>query len=208
MDISWFFCYSDFTWNQFWRIYKFQSCLFAIIGPLNFVNFINSGLQNVQKILKSNIRASKMADFALLESLKIDFTKNLSDRKIMKFPHCATLWKNDKKSKFFGFSRVRTHDLRITTYLAATVLRSSSLTARLISALWRSIEMFKTLLKSLITFRRSFVNSPCARKALTNEEYASNSEKEKKNDIFYVKSISKTAIFEIFRGSENWDFHP
>ena len=56
------------------------------------------------------------------------------------------------------------------------VFSSSSFTARRISALCRSIEMFKMLLKSFIIFRRSFVNSPCARRALTTEEYASNSE--------------------------------
>lgn len=67
-------------------------------------------------------------------------------------------------------------DLFIHTHMAAIVFNCSSLIARRISALCLSMEMFKMLLKSFIIFRRSFVNSPWARKALTTEEYASNSE--------------------------------
>ena len=67
-------------------------------------------------------------------------------------------------------------DLFIYTHMAAIVFNCSSLIARRISALCLSMEMFKMLLKSFIIFRRSFVNSPWARKALTTEEYASNSE--------------------------------
>ena len=59
-----FFCHSDFTWNQFWRIQKFKKCL--------FFNFRGSENATIDK--KSNLRGSKcveMALFGLLKCLKL-----------------------------------------------------------------------------------------------------------------------------------------
>ena len=63
-------------------------------------------------------------------------------------------------------------------YLSATVLRSSSLIERLISALCLSMGTFKRCERSWSVFRRSFVNFPCALNTLTTLEYASSSEKQ------------------------------
>ena len=51
-----------------------KTSVFAILGALNFVDFVIFSLQKVQKFIKIKIGASKcvkMADFALLKSLKL-----------------------------------------------------------------------------------------------------------------------------------------
>ena len=66
------------------RSSKIANC--AILGTVKFVELVNFSHQN------SNFRASqfvKMADFESRNSLIFDFTKNLSDKKILSFPHCG-----------------------------------------------------------------------------------------------------------------------
>ena len=36
-----FYCHSDFTWNQFWRIYKFKICHFSSFIGSGFLIFVN-----------------------------------------------------------------------------------------------------------------------------------------------------------------------
>ena len=80
------------------------------------------------------------------------------------FPQENKLWK-------IKIGPINTQELSdLYTYLAAIVLSNSSLIARLTSALCLSIGMFKTLLRSFMTFRLSFVNSPWARSALKTDE--------------------------------------
>ena len=61
VEISWFFYYSDFTWNQFWWFYKCKICHFNTLEVLNFVN-----LANIKFVLIGRFCTSRMP--------KIDFT--------------------------------------------------------------------------------------------------------------------------------------
>ena len=53
-----------------------KNAVFAIFGALHCVNFTAS-------------KCVKVADFATLESTKMNFTLNQSGRKMTKFPHCS-----------------------------------------------------------------------------------------------------------------------
>ena len=59
-----------------------------------------------------------MAVFALKESLKIDFTYILSDRKIIKFPHCAP-------SNFDFVQRAAAHQHHVDSNQFAKRMRSA-----------------------------------------------------------------------------------
>ena len=60
VKISGFFCHSDFSWNQIWRIKKFYNC--------RFYNFWGSGFWYFGKYQTSNV---EKADFAPVESQKL-----------------------------------------------------------------------------------------------------------------------------------------
>ena len=66
----------------------------------------------------------KMADFALVESPKIDFTYYLIDGKIMKFPHCAKIDASqsslEMRRKQFILS-VSAFKCRLCSFLALTI---------------------------------------------------------------------------------------
>ena len=68
VEISGFFCHSDFTRNQY-RSYK--TAIFAIFRALNFGDLVNSSLQKVQKFIKKKSKFVKLADFARQESSKL-----------------------------------------------------------------------------------------------------------------------------------------
>ena len=56
-----------------------KTAIFAIFGATNVVNLVNISLQKVQKVMKNqnseslNVQCVEIADFALLQSSKIDF---------------------------------------------------------------------------------------------------------------------------------------
>ena len=96
VEISGYFCHSDFTWNRFWRIQTFWNCrLFTISGALNFVHLVNFSLLKVQKVTKNQnlepLNVFQMADFALLHSPKLISRKIWVAEDFLKFPHCG-LW--------------------------------------------------------------------------------------------------------------------
>ena len=52
-------------------------------------------MKKCKNFKKSKFRASKFVKMAIFEtskSAKLDFTENLSGRKIAKFPHCVTVF--------------------------------------------------------------------------------------------------------------------
>ena len=56
---------------------SFMTAIFAILEALNFDGLVNFSLQKLQMFIKSKLRHSgcvKIADFAILESQKFDFT--------------------------------------------------------------------------------------------------------------------------------------
>ena len=68
----------DFSVTQILREIIFEesrsskTVIFAILGALSFANLVNFSFQKVQKFIKIKIQSLeiKMADFALIESLK------------------------------------------------------------------------------------------------------------------------------------------
>ena len=71
--------------TNFWDSRNAKTAVFAILRAVMFVHMKNFSLQKLQKSYKSKFSAPKcvkIADFALLESLKLISR----DRKIMKFP--------------------------------------------------------------------------------------------------------------------------
>ena len=65
---------------------------FATLGALKMSNLVNYCLQRVQDCLKIKIQSLEMCEigrFCTSRIPKIDFMENLSDRKMLKFPHCA-----------------------------------------------------------------------------------------------------------------------
>ena len=86
----------DFTWNQSWLIQSLKICHIYTFKRLRILLFGNFGTFCSLKLTKlTKFRASKMAITSVLELLdrfwRIDFTKNLSEIKIRKFPHCEEL---------------------------------------------------------------------------------------------------------------------
>ena len=76
MEISGFFCHSEFYVKSVSENTKVLKLLFLVIlGDLNLVELININLQKVQTCIKkyqiSNPVNVQMADFALLDSTKL-----------------------------------------------------------------------------------------------------------------------------------------
>ena len=66
----------------------------AILETLNFEVLVNLGLESCPNLLNSKLRPSEMAKMTFLDrlnSLKCDFTKNLSGGKIIKFQQSQAL---------------------------------------------------------------------------------------------------------------------
>ena len=92
MEISEFFCHSYFTWNQSWRICSLKNCILTLFEALKsdfneFLHFVKA--DNDQK---SKLKVSKNVQnchFGTSRISKIDFTQNLSGRKMLKYPHCV-----------------------------------------------------------------------------------------------------------------------
>ena len=67
VEITEFFCHSDFTWNQFWESRSSKNAVFAILGALNLVDLVNFSLLKVLKVMKSHnsevSKCAKTADF-------------------------------------------------------------------------------------------------------------------------------------------------
>ena len=64
----------------------------TILEALNFDFFGNFTLENVKNIQKFKIQScsyGQIVSFLSFKMTNIDFTYNLSGRKILKFPHCA-----------------------------------------------------------------------------------------------------------------------
>ena len=92
VEISWFFCHSDFTWNQFWWIWKYEKCLFSIFRGFEFLILVNCSLHRMQKFIEIRIQSLQMCwkwQFLTSKILEFDFTENSSCRKILKFPYCG-----------------------------------------------------------------------------------------------------------------------
>ena len=97
MENSDFFCHSDFTWNQIWWLWKLKICqstfrrhwrlwisIFCYISALeNSINLWHLAVQSPQNCWKMSV-------FELLPYIKLVSRKIWENRKILKFPHCAT----------------------------------------------------------------------------------------------------------------------
>ena len=87
VEFTEFFGYSDFTWNQSWRIYMLKICHFYTFWALNFsflwhfALFEVSNLENEQNSKPLNLK--KPAVLVLLDSPKLIW------RKILKFSPCG-----------------------------------------------------------------------------------------------------------------------
>ena len=56
----WIFCKSDFTWNQFWGLYKFKNALFCSFSSSEFLLLVNfSHQKKCKNSLKSKLSTSK-----------------------------------------------------------------------------------------------------------------------------------------------------
>ena len=78
-----FFYHSDFTWNLFWIIHKFQNCRFSI------GNFLRSKTTKNHKSQNSKpLKCVKMAFFNTRNLLLLISQKILTDI-LLKFPHCV-----------------------------------------------------------------------------------------------------------------------
>ena len=76
-EVWWFYCHSDFAWNQILAISNGTKMSFlAILETLNFEFLVNLGLESCSNLLKSKFRTSKIAkndSFGLYELTKIWF---------------------------------------------------------------------------------------------------------------------------------------
>ena len=93
VEISEFCCLWDFTWNQFWQFFKYKICHFNTCRGLEFWfvwiwALFKSWNYQIDKIRSPKI--AKNGSFSTSRFSNIDFTQNLSGRKIMKFAHCVT----------------------------------------------------------------------------------------------------------------------
>ena len=97
--------FQDFTVTKILREINFggsrssKNVVFAPLGALNFVKLVKINLQGVQKSMKFKIQFLLMCwngRFWASRFAYFDFTWNLSDRKILYFPQCATLpWQSN-----------------------------------------------------------------------------------------------------------------
>ena len=72
------FCHSNFTWNQFWRMWKFTNAIFAF-------STASKNAKNQWKIKIESLWICENGSFWTCK--EIDFTENLSSRIFLKFPH-------------------------------------------------------------------------------------------------------------------------
>ena len=88
-----FFCHTDFLWNHSWRIYILKICHFNTFRGSElwfsciFAFFEGWYLSNYLTKIKI-IWNGKSSSFRNTKFFKIDFTQNLSDKKILKLPQC------------------------------------------------------------------------------------------------------------------------
>ena len=104
MQIAGFFCHSDFTWNQFWRILKLQNCHFCTFRGSEFwffMTFCTFWRLELTKLTKFRaLKWPKMAFLEPLDSLTLISRKIWVTEKTQKFAHCENriLSKNFVKS--------------------------------------------------------------------------------------------------------------
>ena len=95
MEIQWFFCYLNFTWNHFWSYWLLKSlkkCHIDNLGPLNFWKFFT--FANIKFSKNQNLKLPKLFKWQFLNfwnQPKLISRKIKSWRKIAKFLH----WKNE-----------------------------------------------------------------------------------------------------------------
>ena len=61
----------------------------AILTILKALNLVLENVQSFQKFKIKNCSKSQNGSFCSFKMTRIDLTQNLSDRKILKFPHCV-----------------------------------------------------------------------------------------------------------------------
>ena len=62
VEIWWFYCYSDFTWNQILVNSNLQKMLILTsLETLNFEFLVNLGIESCSNLRKSKLRISKIA---------------------------------------------------------------------------------------------------------------------------------------------------
>ena len=103
VEISAFFCHADFTWNQFWRMFKSsKNAIFAILGLWIFHYGKFQPSENTKIHEKSKLRSSKcvkIAIFGPLTPLKV-ISRKIWVAKYLNFPHCEV--KSNNFHRFFS----------------------------------------------------------------------------------------------------------
>ena len=97
VETSEFFCYSDLSWKLCWIFYVgVQKLLLLQIYRLRILVLTNFSTQKIAKFNKIKLQSLKNIEIAIFgtsETPKIDFTKNLTSSKFLKFPihhtHCG-----------------------------------------------------------------------------------------------------------------------
>ena len=90
VEISGFFYHSDFTWNQFWGFLKCKICYSNTFRGsefwfYEFLHFLKAEIFQMNK--NESHKNGKNGSFRTSRFSEIDFTQNINDRKILKFPH-------------------------------------------------------------------------------------------------------------------------
>ena len=80
VEKSWFFCHSDFTWNQFSGFLEVQK--------VQFLQFFGLWIFDLRKFQPSE--KAKIHKNATNGSFELDFMQNLSRKKILKSSHCVS----------------------------------------------------------------------------------------------------------------------
>ena len=74
LENPWFFCQSDFTWNQFWSFWRPINCHFDHLSSYEFWGFLKfSSVKFPQKPIFKASKVVKTAVLDLLKSATIDF---------------------------------------------------------------------------------------------------------------------------------------
>ena len=95
VEIWWFFCHSNFAWNQIWWIQTFQKCHFWPFQRFWMLNFGKFWTWKLLKLIKNQnsetLKLPKMTFLECLNAPKLDFTQNQSGGKIIKFQQSQAL---------------------------------------------------------------------------------------------------------------------
>ena len=120
VEITEFFCHSDFTWKQFWLIWECQKMSFLNVSEaFNFDFLAISHLWKVSRIPKySKFRFAEMAKMAVFECrlwicqkwfrVKAEWQRNSAFSVLCNFPEIARRGKDTHLWKFQDFSAIQT----------------------------------------------------------------------------------------------------